>query len=63
MHITCSFVCFSQGIKFVILFQLSGREMFFFNPDLAAGDLMEEGDEAFDSYALQEDDWDAEVQV
>ncbi|KAK6645552.1 hypothetical protein RUM43_001829 [Polyplax serrata] len=37
---------------------LSGREMFYFNPDLAANDLMEDGDEAFDSYAREEDDED-----
>ncbi|XP_043466527.1 zinc finger CCCH domain-containing protein 15 homolog [Leptopilina heterotoma] len=35
---------------------ISGREMFYFNPDLAMGDGMEEGDEAFDSYALDEDE-------
>lgn len=38
------------------LFQLSGREMFYFNPDLAANDLMEEGDEAFESYAREEEE-------
>lgn len=35
---------------------ISGREMFYFNPELATGDGMEEGDEAFDSYALDEDE-------
>ncbi|XP_051164687.1 zinc finger CCCH domain-containing protein 15 homolog [Leptopilina boulardi] len=35
---------------------ISGREMFFFNPDLATGDGMEDGDEAFDNYALDEDE-------
>ncbi|KAL0270599.1 UNVERIFIED_CONTAM: hypothetical protein PYX00_007954 [Menopon gallinae] len=35
---------------------LSGREMFYFNPDLAANDLTEEGDEAFESYAREEDE-------
>nr|CAD7438157.1 unnamed protein product [Timema bartmani] len=34
----------------------SGREMFYFNPDLAAADEFEEGDEAFDSYNLQDYD-------
>lgn len=43
--------------------QLSGREMFFFNPDLAANDLMDDGDEAFDSYAREEEEDDGEVQV
>lgn len=37
--------------------------MFFFNPDLAANDMMEDGDEAIDSYAREEDDNDGEVQV
>lgn len=43
--------------------QLSGREMFFFNPDLAANDLMDDGDEAFDSYQREEDEDDSEVKV
>lgn len=30
--------------------------MFYFNPDLAANDLMEEGDEAFDSYIREDED-------
>ena len=30
--------------------------MFFFNPDLAAADVYEDGDVAFDSYNLQEDE-------
>lgn len=33
---------------------LSGREMFSFNPELAADYDMEEGDEAFDSYSREE---------
>ncbi|KAG8316583.1 hypothetical protein J6590_047724 [Homalodisca vitripennis] len=41
---------------------LSGREMFFFNPDLAANDMMEDGDEAFDSYAREEEEDGPEVQ-
>jgi len=41
---------------------LSGREMFSFNPELAAGDLMDEGDEAFDSYAREDQENDEEVQ-
>lgn len=36
--------------------------MFSFNPDLAAGDSMDDGDEAFDSYKREEDE-EAEVQV
>lgn len=35
---------------------LSGREMFSFNPELAAENDMEDGDEAFDSYTRDEDD-------
>ncbi|KAJ4429356.1 hypothetical protein ANN_28118 [Periplaneta americana] len=35
---------------------ISGREMFFFNPELAAADQYEEGDEAIDSYNLGDDD-------
>ncbi|XP_025832454.1 zinc finger CCCH domain-containing protein 15 homolog [Agrilus planipennis] len=35
---------------------LSGREMFSFNPALAAEQDMEEGDEAFDSYAVEDED-------
>lgn len=35
---------------------LSGREMFSFNPELAADEDMEEGDEAFDYYAVAEED-------
>lgn len=38
------------------LFQLSGREMFSFNPELAAGDMFDDGDEAFDSYAREDED-------
>lgn len=36
---------------------ISGREMFSFNPELAAGDI-EDGDEAFDSYRLDDEDVD-----
>lgn len=35
---------------------ISGREMFYFNPELATGDGMEDGDEAFDSYAREDDE-------
>ncbi|KRT78712.1 hypothetical protein AMK59_6405 [Oryctes borbonicus] len=35
---------------------LSGREMFSFNPELAADNEMEDGDEAFDSYDYAEDE-------
>ncbi|KAK4876509.1 hypothetical protein RN001_009015 [Aquatica leii] len=34
---------------------LSGREMFSFNPELVADQDMEEGDEAFDSYAVADE--------
>lgn len=37
---------------------LSGREMFSFNPEMAAEYDMEDGDEAFDSYACAEDEED-----
>jgi len=30
--------------------------MFYFNPDLAAADQFEEGDEAFESYNLEEEE-------
>lgn len=46
----------------VFEFQISGREMFAFNPELAAGDSMEDGDEAFDSYK-REDDEEGDIQV
>jgi len=42
--------------------QLSGREMFTFNPELAMDDAYEEGDEAFDSYCKNEDE-DDDTQV
>ncbi|KAK9502815.1 hypothetical protein O3M35_011517 [Rhynocoris fuscipes] len=35
---------------------LSGREMFSFNPELAIGDQMDEGDEAFNSYQRDEEE-------
>ncbi|XP_066586842.1 zinc finger CCCH domain-containing protein 15 homolog isoform X2 [Prorops nasuta] len=35
---------------------ISGREMFYFNPDLATGDGIDDGDEAIDNYALHEED-------
>ncbi|KAK0080159.1 hypothetical protein PV325_000364 [Microctonus aethiopoides] len=35
---------------------ISGREMFSFNPELAAGDGIDDGDEAIDSYAFDDDD-------
>ncbi|XP_017780346.1 PREDICTED: zinc finger CCCH domain-containing protein 15 homolog [Nicrophorus vespilloides] len=37
---------------------LSGREMFSFNPELAADNDMEDGDEAFDDYAYADEDGD-----
>jgi len=35
---------------------LSGREMFSFNPDLAVGDTMDDGDEALNSYQREEEE-------
>lgn len=35
---------------------ISGREMFYFNPELAAGDGIDDGDEAISSYAREEDE-------
>jgi hypothetical protein len=37
--------------------------MFCFDPDLAAADQCEEGDEAFESYNLEEDDGQNNVEV
>ncbi|EFN75875.1 zinc finger CCCH domain-containing protein 15 homolog [Harpegnathos saltator] len=36
---------------------ISGREMFYFNPELAAGDGIDDGDEAISSYVREEDDY------
>ncbi|XP_032689371.1 zinc finger CCCH domain-containing protein 15 homolog [Odontomachus brunneus] len=36
---------------------ISGREMFYFNPDLATGDGIDDGDEAISSYVREEDDY------
>lgn len=47
------------SIKYFTNFQISGREMFSFNPELAAADLYEDGDEAFEAYNLEDDDDDA----
>ncbi|KAK3915447.1 Zinc finger CCCH domain-containing protein 15-like protein [Frankliniella fusca] len=41
---------------------ISGREMFSFNPELAAGDSMDDGDEAFDSYKREDDDDEGNVE-
>ncbi|XP_057379263.1 zinc finger CCCH domain-containing protein 15 homolog isoform X2 [Daphnia carinata] len=40
---------------------ISGREMFTFNPDLARDDNMEDGDEAFDTANLPNEEEDSEV--
>jgi hypothetical protein len=37
--------------------------MFYFNPDLAAADQCEEGDEAFECYSLEEDDGQNSLEV
>ncbi|XP_060879905.1 zinc finger CCCH domain-containing protein 15 homolog [Metopolophium dirhodum] len=43
---------------------LSGREMFSFNPEMAIGDSMDDGEEAFDAYIRDEDeDVDGNVKV
>ncbi|KAE8747840.1 hypothetical protein FOCC_FOCC005453 [Frankliniella occidentalis] len=41
---------------------ISGREMFSFNPELAAGDSMDDGDEAFDSYKREDDDEEGKIE-
>ncbi|XP_076178467.1 zinc finger CCCH domain-containing protein 15 homolog [Ptiloglossa arizonensis] len=41
---------------------ISGREMFYFNPDLAAGDGIDDGDEAIDSYVREEDEVDERIE-
>ncbi|KAM0728347.1 Zinc finger CCCH domain-containing protein 15-like protein [Formica fusca] len=41
---------------------ISGREMFFFNPDLATGDGIDEGDEAISSYVREDEDDSEDVQ-
>ncbi|XP_053992735.1 zinc finger CCCH domain-containing protein 15 homolog [Hylaeus anthracinus] len=41
---------------------ISGREMFYFNPDLAAGDGIDDGDEAIDSYVREEDETDERIE-
>lgn len=41
---------------------ISGREMFYFNPDLAMGDGIDDGDEAISSYARDEEDDSEDVQ-
>ncbi|KAI4497858.1 hypothetical protein M0802_006974 [Mischocyttarus mexicanus] len=41
---------------------ISGREMFYFNPELAAGDGIDDGDEAISSYVREEDDDDEKIE-
>ncbi|XP_076633475.1 zinc finger CCCH domain-containing protein 15 homolog isoform X2 [Colletes latitarsis] len=41
---------------------ISGREMFYFNPDLAAGDGIDDGDEAIDSYVRDDDEIDERIE-
>lgn len=41
---------------------ISGREMFFFNPELATGDGIDDGDEAISSYIREEEEEDEEIQ-
>jgi hypothetical protein len=54
--------CSNESGNFCLV-QISGREMFYFNPDLAAADQFEEGDEAFESYNLEEEDGQNSVEV
>ncbi|XP_068974914.1 zinc finger CCCH domain-containing protein 15 homolog [Bombus flavifrons] len=41
---------------------ISGREMFYFNPELAAGDGIDDGDEAISSYVREEDENEEKVE-
>lgn len=41
---------------------ISGREMFHFNPELAAGDGIDDGDEAISSYVRDEDEIDERIE-
>ncbi|OAD54048.1 Zinc finger CCCH domain-containing protein 15 like protein [Eufriesea mexicana] len=41
---------------------ISGREMFYFNPELAAGDGIDDGDEAISSYVREEDETEEKVE-
>ncbi|XP_043794218.1 zinc finger CCCH domain-containing protein 15 homolog [Apis laboriosa] len=41
---------------------ISGREMFYFNPELAAGDGIDDGDEAISSYVREEDEAEEKVE-
>lgn len=48
--------CNSFNSGLFIIFQLSGREMFAFNPEMAIGDSMDDGEEVFDSYLRDEEE-------
>lgn len=41
---------------------ISGREMFYFNPELAAGDGIDDGDEAISSYVREEDEEEEKIE-
>lgn len=41
---------------------ISGREMFYFNPELAAGDGIDDGDEAISSYVREDDETEEKVE-
>ena len=41
---------------------ISGREMFYFNPELAAGDGIDDGDEAISSYVREEEEEEEEME-
>lgn len=63
LKLVCKLICNYLIQIYLCLVQISGREMFYFNPDLAAADEFEEGDEAFESYNLEEDDGQNSVEV
>jgi hypothetical protein len=54
------FCCYARFMELNIVrfLQLSGREMFTFNPELAKDDAYDDGDEVFDSYSKNEEEED-----
>lgn len=50
------FFCNSFNSGLFMISQLSGREMFAFNPEMAIGDSMDDGEEVFDSYLRDEEE-------
>lgn len=55
--------CNGSNLLQFVIFQLSGREMFSFNPEMAVGDSMDDGEEAFDSYLRDEEEEEENVKV